>query len=95
MCADCPFLEHHLQGSLNAEAPAGVLAGQQGLVCGDCGTSLAEIRMGGLLGCSHCYEVFQDVIWNELVAMKRIPQNLRRLKRLRCTLAVVRAKRWN
>ncbi len=74
MCADCPFLEHHLHGSLDAEAPAGVLAGQQGLVCGDCGTSLAEIRMGGLLGCSHCYEVFQDVVWNELVSMKHIPQ---------------------
>ena len=73
MCADCPFLEQHLFGYLDMEAPPGVL-GQKGLVCGDCGTSLAEIRMGSLLGCSHCYEVFQDVILTELLTMRKIPQ---------------------
>lgn len=76
MCADCPFLEHHLYGYLHAEASPGVLPGQKGLVCGDCGTSLAEVRTGSLLGCSHCYEVFQDVIFNELVTMRRVPQRV-------------------
>ena len=80
MCADCPFLENHLYGALHADASSGVLPGQKGLVCGDCGTSLAEVRTGALMGCSHCYEVFEGIIFNELVTVKRLPQRSPALK---------------
>lgn len=71
MCADCPQLEQRLHGiraTIAADAQ-----GETGLVCGDCGTSLANVRMSSPLGCSHCYEVFADVIWAELRAANRIP----------------------
>jgi protein arginine kinase activator len=71
MCAECPQLERRLHG-IRSESLIGSQA-ETGLVCGDCGTTLANVRMGSLLGCSHCYEVFGDAILNELQTMNRFP----------------------
>lgn len=74
MCAECPQLERRLHG-IRTESAVGA-QGETGLVCGDCGTTLANVRMGSLLGCSHCYEVFGDAILAELQAMGRIPSTI-------------------
>lgn len=71
MCADCPQLERRLHG-MHGDALVGNPA-ETGLVCGDCGTTLSNVRMGSLLGCSHCYEVFGDAILKELQSTGRIP----------------------
>lgn len=71
MCAECPQLERRLHGMGTGEL--GGAANETGLVCGDCGTTLANVRMGAPLGCSHCYEVFGDVIASELRAANRLP----------------------
>lgn len=73
MCAECPQLERRLHG-IGAGSLTGA-QGETGLVCGDCGTTLANVRMGSLLGCSHCYEVFGDAILAELQATNRIPSS--------------------
>lgn len=72
MCADCPQLEQRLHG-LTAAQVMGSAGSETGLICGDCGTALANIRMGSPLGCSHCYEVFADVILAELRTGGRLP----------------------
>ncbi len=46
------------------------------LACGNCGTTLEALRTGNPLGCSVCYEVFQDSILHELHAAQRIPARL-------------------
>lgn len=71
MCAECPHLNKRLFGMpVNTEEG---LHGETGLVCGDCGTSLANVRMGSLLGCSHCYEIFGDAIIHELRVAHALP----------------------
>jgi protein arginine kinase activator len=56
-----------LTGHSSVSIPAGgssvVLSVQQqgsGLKCGTCGLSFAAFRQHGLLGCSGCYEAFED-----------------------------------
>jgi protein arginine kinase activator len=73
MCAECPQLQKRLFGlPPNAEG----LQGEMGLVCGDCGTTLANIRMGSMLGCSHCYEIFGDAVIHELRVAHALPAAL-------------------
>ncbi|MFV0340062.1 MAG: UvrB/UvrC motif-containing protein [Parachlamydiaceae bacterium] len=71
-CGDCPVLEKRLSGSkrLTQVYTQEVHAG---LACGNCGTTLESVRMGAHLGCSSCYEVFDEVILAELLAAKRLP----------------------
>lgn len=74
MCAECPHLHKRLFGMpFNPEEG---LHGETGLVCGDCGTSLANIRMGSLLGCSHCYEIFGEAVIHELRVAHALPSTL-------------------
>lgn len=63
MCADCPELQKRLHG-----IPAEAIKDQTkaGLCCGNCGTTLEEVRQGASLGCSSCYEVFGDLLAKEL-----------------------------
>ncbi|SCA64109.1 Uncharacterized protein SCG7086_CB_00030 [Chlamydiales bacterium SCGC AG-110-P3] len=78
MCKDCPELQRRL-GGLAPEPCSEEMAhknGATGLCCGDCGTTLNAVRMGHPLGCSHCYEVFADVILQELKATKHLPSAL-------------------
>lgn len=72
MCKDCPLLRQKLQGQLHA---GDVESGGTGLACGNCGTTADEIKMGALLGCSLCYEVFETLILSELQARGKIAQS--------------------
>lgn len=73
MCADCP----HLQRCMGAAAAASNLGAGDGgkgkIACGECGTTLDQVRVGHPLGCAHCYEVFNDIIISELTLRNKIP----------------------
>lgn len=75
MCADCPELQKRLHGT----SPQDLVANQTGsanLVCGNCGTTLEEIRRGHRLGCPECYTVFGDVLLIEMQANNRLSPRL-------------------
>lgn len=76
MCAECPELEHRLRGISSTEREAKLGEPVAGLACGECGTTLNAIRVGNLLGCSNCYEVFGDIILSELGSTEKIPARL-------------------
>jgi protein arginine kinase activator len=75
MCNDCPELHKKLRG-VTLSSQIDDTTSKTKLTCGDCGTSLEEIRVGHPLGCSHCYEVFADTIIYELYSMGKIPEKL-------------------
>lgn len=73
MCADCPELQKRLHGPSTSEYVFSKQDGENaGLCCGNCGTTLEEIKHGHLLGCDECYAVFADVLINEMVASNRL-----------------------
>lgn len=72
MCADCPELQRRLHGIPPADKVTGVGEGTAGLCCGECGTTLEEVKRGHPLGCEQCYNVFGDIIVLELVAAGRL-----------------------
>jgi len=76
MCADCPVLQRRLHGNSTPNIPSSIAEQPAGLGCGTCGTTLESIRMGNPLGCSECYEVFGDLIVQELISANRISQRL-------------------
>jgi len=80
MCQDCPELRKRLHGLSSSTGP-----GQSGyeaeLACGNCGTTLEVLRTGTPLGCSVCYEVFDDSIIHELFAAQKIPARIVSAKR--------------
>lgn len=76
MCSDCPVLERRLRGAPSDEKEWKAVDGKTGLACGNCGTTLEALRTGSNLGCSECYEVFGDVIVNELVLAGKVPQRV-------------------
>lgn len=76
MCADCPELQRRLHG-----VPASTPGTPQdetvtGLACGNCGTTLEALRVGNPLGCSLCYEVFDDILISEMLASGKIPTRI-------------------
>lgn len=73
MCNECPILRHRLHGTPHIQNIESQVAGETGLACGNCGTTLNAIRLGTPLGCSDCYDVFDDVILPEMLAARRIP----------------------
>jgi protein arginine kinase activator len=83
MCADCPILRQKLHGQASAgqQLTTGEAAAA-GLACGGCGTTADEVRMGVLLGCSLCYEVFEDLIIQELQLSNRLAQKVSGLKKI-------------
>lgn len=75
MCKDCPILRQKLHG--HAVVHTGEINGKgAGLACGGCNTTADEIKMGALLGCGLCYEVFEDLIVAELQAQGRLLQKV-------------------
>lgn len=75
MCNDCPELQKKLRGvSLSPET--GESTTKTGLLCGECGTSLEEIRVGHHMGCHHCYDIFAETIIYELYSMGKLPERL-------------------
>lgn len=76
MCSDCPILQKKLHGQLKTGGFGSAAEGGAGLACGECGTTLDSVRVGGALGCSNCYEVFDDVLIHELMLSGRAPPRL-------------------
>lgn len=73
MCADCPELQRRLYGTNPAEHVANQMGVNAGLCCGNCGTTLEEVKRGHRLGCTECYNVFGDILVIELLASHRLP----------------------
>lgn len=76
MCAECPHLERKLYGTIRKEPSLETSQKETALACGNCGTTLEEIRTGHELGCSNCYDVFAEVLIDELVRSGRISHHL-------------------
>lgn len=80
-CADCPVLKRKLSGLQGGDGGLAQLGIQADLACGNCGTTLEAVRMGSLLGCSSCYDVFEEVLLIELQNAGRLPPHLQTTKR--------------
>lgn len=76
MCADCPELQRRLHGTNPKELIANQTGTPAGLECGNCGTTLEEVKRGHRLGCAECYTVFGDVLLNEMQAANRLPPHI-------------------
>lgn len=76
MCADCPELQLRLHGTNPRDFVANQAGSVAGLACGNCGTTLEDIKRGHRLGCSECYTVFEDVLLIEMQAANRIPSRV-------------------
>lgn len=72
MCADCPELQRRLHGTNPQELVANQIGSSAGLECGNCGTTLEEIKRGHRLGCPECYTVFEDVLLIEMQGANRL-----------------------
>lgn len=72
MCSDCPELQKRLYG-INPQDLVINQTGNANLECGNCATTLVEIRRGHRLGCPECYSVFGDVLLLEMQAGNRLP----------------------
>lgn len=73
-------MEKRLRGVSHTTLALGM--GEGMLACGQCGTTLDAVRMGNPLGCTHCYEVFADTIFNELLEAKKLPARITQMKKL-------------
>lgn len=73
LCADCPELQRRLYGIDTAETIANQTETVAGLGCGNCGTTLEEIKRGHRLGCAECYSVFEDALIGEMQAFDSLP----------------------
>lgn len=76
MCADCPELQRRLFGTDPHEHTRNQVVGETGLVCGNCRTTLEEVKRGHLLGCAECYNIFGEAILSEMQASKRLSPRL-------------------
>lgn len=76
MCADCPHLEKRLYGTVRKEPLVGDSEKEAALVCGNCGTTLEQIRVGQTLGCTECYEVFSPVLIDDMFKRGKISRHL-------------------
>lgn len=82
MCADCPELQRRLHGvPAHLTRGSGQLEGEAGLACGNCGTTLEALKVGTPLGCSVCYEVFDDILLGEMLAAQKIPPRISTTKK--------------
>lgn len=80
MCADCPGLRRRLYGTPSRRT-GGAEEVATGLACGNCGTTLESLRVGIPLGCSVCYEVFDDVLLGEILSSDKVPARLATAKK--------------
>lgn len=90
MCADCPHLEKKLYGTVRNELKGDANERVTSLECASCGTTLEQIRRGQDLGCTECYDVFADVIVEDLLKVDRISHHLTNNKKT-STLHIGRA----
>lgn len=76
MCADCPEFQRRLYGTSAIEIVASQTGTVAGLGCGNCGTTLEELRRGHRLGCPECYIVFEDVLLIEMQLGNHLPNRI-------------------
>lgn len=81
MCSDCPHLERRLYGKERKEVQVGEEEKEAYLACGNCDTKLDEVRTGHPIGCAACYDVFADVLINDLTKSQSISHHLPANKR--------------
>lgn len=81
MCSECPELQKRLHGTNPKEFVANQTGTPAGLECGNCGTTLEEVRRGHQLGCSECYNVFGDVLLIEMQVANRLPSRVMPIKK--------------
>lgn len=81
MCADCPVLYKKLHGDGPEAAAETKEKLGAGLFCGHCHTSLEAVKMGNPIGCSECYNVFGDLLIQELIAENKIPAQMQNVRR--------------
>ncbi len=79
MCSSCPILKQKMYGSQPVQTFTEALAA--GLCCGNCKTSQDEVKMGAPLGCSLCYEVFDEILTQDLVHAERMTLKQKLAKR--------------
>ncbi len=80
MCADCPVLQARLYGTVSIASGKQTPGAEAGVCCGRCGTTLLSVRTGGLVGCSECYTVFDEVLVHELVSQGKVPNRMRKMQ---------------
>ena len=78
MCEGCPEYNRRLHGEAHKISQG---MGEGTLACGSCGTTLDAVRMGNLLGCSVCYDVFAETIFSELIQAKKMPARITQFKK--------------
>ncbi len=71
MCNICPQLQKRLKG-VHPEEEMVLGEAVTGIVCGECGTTLSDVKVGHTIGCNHCYEIFGDLIIDELTTANKI-----------------------
>ncbi len=80
MCSDCPHLERKLYGKSHTkrimEQEDESEKEMAALACENCRTTLEGIRRGEALGCAQCYDVFTDVIIDDLLKAGKISRHL-------------------
>lgn len=76
MCADCPELQRRLHGAPSIQSGKPLEEKKTGLACGNCGTTLESLRVGLPVGCSVCYEVFDDALLGEMLSSEKIPARI-------------------
>lgn len=79
MCAECPEFKKRLHG-VSKEELGGQGTPSEKFCCGNCGTTLDSIKVSNQLGCQICYEVFQDIVFQDLLHDNRIPRAFLNLK---------------
>lgn len=80
MCSECPELKKRLSGNPRIDNGSGEKTAAK-VACGECGTTLESIRFGHPLGCSHCYEFFDEAIIHELRSIRKLPPHLETSKK--------------
>lgn len=84
MCSDCPVLQRKLAGAEASSEPKESslpAIGGGGLCCGQCGTTLESVRTGHPMGCQECYEVFADILVQEMLGADKIYQGAAKQQR--------------
>ena len=76
MCASCPVLEKRLHGQGVTSSIGTHSKVTTSLACGNCSTTLDSFKMGNFLGCPECYDVFGDLIIDELIKCDKISHRL-------------------
>ena len=77
MCGECPVLQKKLHGSPPSSLGAGP-SPHTSLCCGTCGTTIEEVQTGAPIGCSACYEVFDEVFVQEMVKVGAISKRFKK-----------------